>query len=45
MAREAFYDERDSSSDMSCGEPDFVKLAESFGVKGVLNYREETIAK
>ena len=21
---------------MSCGEPDFVKLAESFGVKGVL---------
>ena len=34
--QESFYDERYSSSDMSCGEPDFVKLAESFGVKGVL---------
>jgi acetolactate synthase-1/2/3 large subunit len=29
--QESFYDERYSSSDMSCGEPDFVKLAESFG--------------
>ena len=34
--QESFYDERYSSSDMSCGEPDFVKLAESFGVKGLL---------
>ena len=34
--QESFYDQRYSSSDMSCGEPDFVKLAESFGVKGVL---------
>ena len=34
--QESFYDERYSSSDMSCGEPDFVKLAESFGVKGIL---------
>ena len=34
--QESFYDERYSSSDMSCGEPDFVKLAESFGVKGFL---------
>ena len=34
--QESFYDERYSSSDMSCGEPDFVKLAESFGVKGYL---------
>ena len=32
--QESFYNERYSSSDMSCGEPDFVKLAESFGVKG-----------
>ncbi len=34
--QESFYNERYSSSDMSCGEPDFVKLAESFGVKGFL---------
>ena len=34
--QESFYDERYSSSDMSRGEPDFVKLAESFGVKGYL---------
>jgi len=34
--QESFYDERYSSSDMSCCEPDFVKLAESFGVKGYL---------
>ena len=34
--QESFYDKRYSSSDMSCGEPDFVKLAESFGVKGFL---------
>ena len=34
--QESFYNERYSSSDMSCGEPDFVKLAESFGLKGYL---------
>ena len=34
--QESFYDERYSSSDMSHGEPDFVKLAESFGIKGFL---------
>ena len=34
--QESFYEERYSSSDMSRGEPDFVKLAESFGVKGFL---------
>ena len=34
--QESFYEERYSSSDMSCGEPDFVKLAESFGIKGYL---------
>ena len=34
--QESFYNERYSSSDMSCGEPDFVKLAESFNIKGFL---------
>ena len=34
--QESFYDERYSASDMSNGEPDFIKLAESFGVKGFL---------
>jgi len=34
--QESFYDERYSASDMSCGEPDFIKLSEAFGVKGIL---------
>ncbi|NJR52442.1 MAG: biosynthetic-type acetolactate synthase large subunit [Leptolyngbyaceae cyanobacterium CSU_1_3] len=34
--QEAFYDERYSSSNMEVGMPDFVKLAEAFGVKGML---------
>tara|TARA_Y100001978_G_scaffold202740_1_gene224924 strand:+ start:234 stop:2006 length:1773 start_codon:yes stop_codon:yes gene_type:complete len=34
--QESFYNERYSASDMSNGEPDFIKLAESFGVKGFL---------
>ncbi len=34
--QESFYDERYSASDMSSGEPDFIKLAEAFGVKGFL---------
>ena len=34
--QESFYNERYSSSDMSCGEPDFVKLAESFGLRGYI---------
>jgi len=34
--QESFYDERYSASDMSFGEPDFIKLAEAFGVKGIL---------
>jgi len=34
--QESFYDERYSASDMSCGEPDFLKLSEAFGVKGIL---------
>ena len=43
--QESFYDERYSSSDMSCGEPDFVKLAESFGVKGVLISERKQLIK
>ena len=40
--QESFYEERYSASDMSNGEPDFIKLAESFGVKGFLiNGREQ----
>ena len=41
--QESFYDERYSSSDMSCGEPDFIKLAESFGIKGVLISEREQL--
>jgi acetolactate synthase-1/2/3 large subunit len=33
--QESFYDERYSASEMSVGMPDFVGLAESFGVKGI----------
>ena len=42
--QESFYDERYSSSDMSCGEPDFVKLAESFGLKGYLISEREQLS-
>ncbi|WP_017713982.1 biosynthetic-type acetolactate synthase large subunit [Prochlorothrix hollandica] len=34
--QEAFYGERYSSSNMQPGMPDFVKVAEAFGVKGLL---------
>lgn len=34
--QEAFYDENYSSSNMEVGMPDFVKLAEAYGVKGIL---------
>lgn len=34
--QEAFYGERYSSSNMEKGMPDFVKLAEAFGVKGMI---------
>ena len=34
--QESFYEERYSASDMSRGEPDFIKLSEAFGVKGFL---------
>ncbi len=33
--QESFYNERYSSSNMEVGMPDFVKLAEAFGIKGV----------
>ena len=40
--QEAFYGERYSSSNMEVGMPDFVKLADAFGVKGMLiQSREE----
>ena len=42
--QESFYDERYSASDMSNGEPDFIKLAESFGIKGFsFSTRDELI--
>ncbi|MBW4655615.1 MAG: biosynthetic-type acetolactate synthase large subunit [Kaiparowitsia implicata GSE-PSE-MK54-09C] len=34
--QQTFYEERYSSSDMQPGMPDFVKLAEAFGVKGMV---------
>lgn len=34
--QEAFYGERYSSSNMEVGRPDFVKLAEAYGAKGML---------
>ncbi len=40
--QEAFFGERYSSSNMEVGMPDFVKLAESYGVKGMMiSSREE----
>ena len=34
--QQSFYDERYSATDMLNGEPDFVALAKSFGVRGIL---------
>jgi acetolactate synthase-1/2/3 large subunit len=34
--QESFYDSRYSHSDMSQGQPNFVKLAESYGIKGLI---------
>ena len=34
--QESFYNERYSASDMSNGEPDFIRLSEAFGIKGFL---------
>jgi acetolactate synthase-1/2/3 large subunit len=40
--QQAFYDERYSNSNMEVGMPDFVKLAEAFGIKGMtISTREE----
>lgn len=40
--QEAFYEERYSSSNMQPGMPDFVKLADAFGVKGmIVRHRDE----
>ncbi|AZB71712.1 biosynthetic-type acetolactate synthase large subunit [Synechococcus elongatus] len=41
--QEAFYDERYSNSNMERGMPDFVKLAEAFGVKGMRVSRREDL--
>ncbi|NET08473.1 MAG: biosynthetic-type acetolactate synthase large subunit [Merismopedia sp. SIO2A8] len=47
--QETFYGERYSSSNMEVGMPDFVKLADAYGIKGmVINSREqlqEAVAK
>jgi acetolactate synthase I/II/III large subunit len=40
--QEAFYGERYSNSNMDSGVPNFVKLAEAFGLKGIIvNHRDE----
>ena len=41
--QESFYEERYSASDMSNGEPDFIKLAESFGIRGLLIKNREQL--
>jgi acetolactate synthase-1/2/3 large subunit len=41
--QQAFYQERYSSSNMSVGMPDFVMLAEAYGVKGMLVSRPEEL--
>ncbi|MBE9103287.1 biosynthetic-type acetolactate synthase large subunit [Vacuolonema iberomarrocanum] len=42
--QETFYGERYSSSNMQQGMPDFVKLAEAYGVKGMVVSRREDLA-
>ena len=41
--QQSFYGERYSSSNMEVGMPDFVKLAEAFGVKGMIVERREDL--
>jgi acetolactate synthase I/II/III large subunit len=41
--QEAFYDERYSSSNMEVGMPDFVKLADAFGIHGMLVTYEDDL--
>ncbi|MEO1210491.1 MAG: biosynthetic-type acetolactate synthase large subunit [Cyanobacteria bacterium J06638_20] len=43
--QETFYGERYSSSNMQKGMPDFVKLAEAYGVKGMVVNRREDLAE
>lgn len=42
--QEAFYDQRYSSSNMEVGMPDFVKLADAFGLKGLLVAKGDDLA-
>lgn len=41
--QQAFYGERYSSSNMESGKPDFVKLAEAYGIKGMVIERREEL--
>ncbi|MCS6960043.1 MAG: biosynthetic-type acetolactate synthase large subunit [Pseudanabaenaceae cyanobacterium SKYGB_i_bin29] len=43
--QEAFYNERYSASNMELGMPDFVKLAEAFGVRGMLVTAQDNLAQ
>jgi acetolactate synthase-1/2/3 large subunit len=43
--QEAFYGERYSSSNMEAGMPDFVMLAQAFGIKGMQVLKREDLAK
>ncbi|MFN3360954.1 MAG: biosynthetic-type acetolactate synthase large subunit [Pseudanabaenaceae cyanobacterium] len=43
--QEAFYSERYSASNMELGMPDFVKLAEAFGVKGMLVTAQDDLSQ
>jgi acetolactate synthase-1/2/3 large subunit len=42
--QESFYNERYSASNMELGMPDFVKLAEAFGVKGMLVTAQDNLS-
>jgi len=42
--QEAFYNQRYSSSNMEVGMPDFVKLADAFGIKGMLVTHEDNLS-
>jgi acetolactate synthase I/II/III large subunit len=41
--QEAFYEERYSSSNMEVGMPDIIKLAEAYGIKGMVVERKEDL--
>jgi acetolactate synthase I/II/III large subunit len=42
--QESFYNERYSNSNMEVGMPNFPKLAEAFGIKGLLVTHEDNLA-